>query len=34
VNLATAPGDERIAVAQRAVETAEDAARTALASDM
>jgi formiminotetrahydrofolate cyclodeaminase len=34
VNLATAPGDERIGAAQRAVETAEDAARTALASDM
>jgi formiminotetrahydrofolate cyclodeaminase len=34
VNLATAPGDERIGAAQRAVETADDAARQALATDI
>ena len=34
VNLSTAPGDERIAAAERAVETAEDAARAALASEI
>lgn len=34
VNLATTPGDERIAAADRALETAEDAARAAFVSDM
>ena len=34
VNLATAPGDERIAAADRALETAEDAARAAFVSEM
>jgi formiminotetrahydrofolate cyclodeaminase len=34
VNLSTAPGDDRIAAAERAVETAEDAARQALASEI
>jgi formiminotetrahydrofolate cyclodeaminase len=34
VNLATLPGDERIAAAGRAVETAEDAARVAVASEI
>jgi methenyltetrahydrofolate cyclohydrolase len=34
VNLATTPGDERLAAADRALETAEDAARAAFVSDM
>ena len=34
VNLATTPGDERIAAAQRAVETAEDAAKAALGAEI
>ena len=34
VNLATTPGDERIAAAERAVETAEDAARAALGAEI
>lgn len=34
VNLATTPGDERIAAADRALETADDAARAAFVSDM
>lgn len=34
VNLATAPGDERVAAAARAVEVAEGAARAALASEI
>jgi formiminotetrahydrofolate cyclodeaminase len=34
VNLATTPGDERIAAAGRAVETAEDAARAALGAEI
>jgi len=34
VNLATAPGDERLAAAARAVETAEDAAKSALGAEI
>ena len=34
VNLSTVPGDERVEAAQRAVETADDAARTALAAEL
>jgi formiminotetrahydrofolate cyclodeaminase len=34
VNLATVPGDKRVAAAQRAAETAEDAARGALATEI
>ena len=34
INLSTQPGDERIAAAERAVETADDAARQALAAEI
>jgi formiminotetrahydrofolate cyclodeaminase len=34
VNLATTPGDERLAAAKRAVETAEDAAKAALGAEI
>jgi hypothetical protein len=34
VNLSTVPGDERVVAAERAAETAEDAARRALATEI